>query len=104
ALGGGGKVQVVDNCEFSIRDACLAGFTDIFHTDATRVLDWEKFRITDLGDCKYTIQTASGFFFGRYQESSPAHYTLFTTRRTEITDTEKFEFVMSGLGSPPIVH
>jgi hypothetical protein len=29
---------------------------------------------------------------------------LFTTRRTEITDKEKFEFLMSGLGSPPILH
>jgi hypothetical protein len=29
---------------------------------------------------------------------------LFTTRRTEITDNERFEFVMSSLGSPPVLR
>ena len=72
-----------------------------FHTDATQVLGWEKFRIVDQGHCKYTIQTNSGFFFGLYQTS---HGMLFTTRRSVISDNEKFEFVMSGLGSPPILR
>jgi hypothetical protein len=101
ALGGGGQVQVYQHCDPGVPGACIDGLTDIFHTDATRVLGWEKFRIADQGNCKYTIQTTSGFFFGLYQTS---HGMLFTTRRTEITDNEKFEFVMSGLGSPPILH
>ena len=41
------------------------------------------------------------FFLGLYQTS---HGMLFTTRRSVISDDEKFEFVMSGLGSPPILH
>jgi hypothetical protein len=101
ALGGGGQVQVYQHCDPGTPGACIDGLTDIFHTDATRVLGWEKFRIADQGNCKYTIQTTSGFFFGLYQTS---HGMLFTTRRTEITDNEKFEFVMSGLGSPPVLH
>jgi len=101
ALGGGGQVQVYQHCDPGVPGACIDGLTDIFHTDATRVLGWEKFRIADQGNCKYTIQTTSGFFFGLYQTS---HGMLFTTRRTEITDNEKFEFVMSGLGSPPVLH
>ena len=101
ALGGGGEVQVYQHCDPGFPGTCIDGLTDIFHTDATQVLGWEKFRIADQGNCKYTIQTTSGFFFGLYQTS---HGMLFTTRRTEITDNEKFEFVMSGLGSPPVLH
>jgi len=101
ALGGGGQVQVYEHCDPGFPGACIDGLSDIFHTDATQVRGWEKFRIADLGNCKYTIQTTSGFFFGLYQTS---HGMLFTTRRSVISDNEKFEFVMSGLGSPPILH
>ena len=101
ALGGGGKVQVYEHCDPGFPGACIDGLSDIFHTDATQVRGWERFRIADEGDCKYTIQTTSGFFFGLYQTS---HGMLFTTRRSIISDNEKFEFVMSSLGSPPILH
>ena len=101
ALGGGGQVQVYEECHTGGPGACIDGYSDIFHTDATQVLGWEKFRIVDQGNCKYTIQTNSGFFFGLYQTS---HGMLFTTRRSVISDNEKFEFVMSGLGSPPILR
>ena len=101
ALGGGGQVQVYHKCDPGFPGACISGFSDIFHTDATQVRGWEKFRIVDQGHCKYTIQTTSGFFFGLYQT---AHGMLFTTRRSVISDNEKFELVMSGLGSPPILH
>ena len=49
ALGGGGLVQ-------------SAATPDIFATDRTQVQAWEKFRIWDLGDCFYVIQTVSGGF------------------------------------------
>jgi hypothetical protein len=101
ALGGGGQVQVRDECHTGFWDACLESFSDIFHTDATQVRGWEKFRIVDQGNCKYTIQTNSGFFFGLYKTS---HRMLFTTRRSVISENEQFEFVMSELGSPPIVR
>jgi hypothetical protein len=101
ALGGGGQVQVYQKCDPGFPGACIDGLSDIFHTDATQVRGWEKFKIVDQGMCKYTIQTTSGFFFGLYQTS---HGMLFTTRRSEITDNERFEFVMSSLGSPPILR
>ncbi len=101
ALGGGGQVQVYQHCHHGFPGACIDSLSDIFHTDATQVRGWEKFRIVDQGSCKYTIQTTSGFFFGLYQSS---HGMLFTTRRSVISDNEKFEFVMAGLGSPPILH
>lgn len=47
AVGGGGRAD--DNA---------------FHTDATQVQAWEKFRFLDQGDCRYTIQTVSGGFVG----------------------------------------
>jgi hypothetical protein len=47
AVGGGGRA---DN--------------NTFHTDATQVQAWEKFRFLDQGDCTYTIQTTSGYFVG----------------------------------------
>lgn len=101
ALGGGGEVQVYEHCDPGSSGACIDGVSDIFHTDATQVRGWEKFRIADLGNCKYTIQTVSGFYFGQYQSSDGV---FFTTDRSVISDNEKFEFVMSGLGSPPILH
>jgi hypothetical protein len=38
--------------------------SDNLHTDATRVGTWEKFRITDQGNCTYTLQTHSGYYLG----------------------------------------
>jgi hypothetical protein len=101
ALGGGGEVQVYIHCDPGFPGACIDGVSDIFHTDATQVRGWEKFRIADLGNCKYTIQTMKGFFFGQYQASEGV---FFTTDRSVISDNEKFQFVMSGLASPPILH
>ena len=60
ALGGGGEVQEYIHCHPGFPGACIDSITDIFHTDATQVLGWEKFTITDLGNCKYTIQTIKG--------------------------------------------
>jgi hypothetical protein len=102
ALGAGGQVQSYVPCPFQWWGACLAGFTDIFHTDATQVGSWEKFRIIDQGNCKYAIQTMSGYYFGIYQDSNG--YTLYTTDRSVITDNEQFELVMSTLASPAILH
>ena len=101
ALGGGGLVQQYVECSTGGWGACLDGVTEIFHTDATQVSSWEKFRIVDMGDCKYAIRTTSGFYVGMYQSS---HGWMFTTRRSSVTANEKFELVMSSLGSPPIIH
>jgi hypothetical protein len=49
AVGGGGRSLALDNN---------------FHTNATHVQAWEKFRIIDEGRCLYTIQTVSGGFVG----------------------------------------
>ncbi len=101
ALGGGGEVQEYIHCHPGFPGACIDSITDIFHTDATQVLGWEKFRIADLGDCKYTIQTEKGFFVGQYQAPEGV---FFTTDRSVVSDNERFQFVMTGLGSPPILH
>lgn len=49
AVGGGGQPVTLDGG---------------FHTDATQVQAWEKFKIVDEGRCLYTIQTSSGDFLG----------------------------------------
>lgn len=101
ALGGGGLVQKYfpPDCGWG---ACIGGFSKIFHTDATQVLGWEKFRLVDQGHCKYTIQTTSGFFMGIYKD--PNGYMLLTTRRTEISENERFQLIMHGLASPAIIQ
>jgi hypothetical protein len=101
ALGGGGLVQEYYDCDPGWFGACLSGVSAIFHTDATQVSSWEKFRVVDTGDCHYALQTTSGFYMGIY---STSHGWMFTTRRSTISPNEKFELVMSSLGSPPIIH
>lgn len=102
ALGGGGLVQknLPPNCGFP--GACIGGATTIFHTNAQLVQSWERFKIVDTGDCRYTIQTTSGFFVGIYKDSD--NNILLTTRRVDITDNEKFQLVMYGLASPGTIH
>ena len=48
------------------------------------------------------MQTTSGFLVGIYQDSDG--HTLMTTRRTQMTDDEKFQLVMFGLDSPVVIH
>jgi hypothetical protein len=102
ALGGGGLVQKYYPPDCGLFEACIAGFSRIFHTDATQVLDWEKFRIIDQGNCKYAIQTTSGFFVGIFEDASGG--TLLTTRRSEISENEKFQLIMRGLASPLVIQ
>ncbi len=45
AVGGGGRA---------------AAQSGNLHTDATHVQAWEKFRLLDMGDCTYTLQTVGG--------------------------------------------
>lgn len=102
ALGGGGQVQKYLPPDCGLFEACISGTSTIFHTDATQVQGWEKFRLTDRGNCTYTIQTTSGFFMGIYQDSDGN--ILMTTRRTQMTDDESFQLVMYGLASPLVLH
>lgn len=103
ALGGGGQVQkyLPPNC--GMFSACIGGFSTVFHTDATQVQAWEKFKVIDQGNCTYAIQTSSGFFVGIFKDSSG--YTLLTTRRDGAsTPDEKFQLVVYGLASPAILQ
>lgn len=102
ALGGGGLVQEYYPPDCGLFEACIAGFSRIFHTDATQVQAWEKFRFIDQGNCKYAIQTTSGFYVGIFKDSSGR--TLMTTRRSQITENEMFQLVMYGLASPVVIH
>jgi hypothetical protein len=77
AVGGGGLVQ-------------SAATPDILQTDRTQIQAWEKFRFVDQGDCTYTIQTVSGYYFGVTGD-------LFTTRRSTISFGETWILTMVGL-------
>ena len=64
---------------------------------------WEKFRLIDQGNCTYAIQTTSGFFAGIFKDGSGV--MLLTTRRDgAATANEKFQLVVFGLASPPIIQ
>jgi hypothetical protein len=103
ALQGGGLVQKVLEPDCGLFEACIGGVTALFHSDATQVLAWEKFRFVDQGNCKYAIRTTSGFFVGIYKDSKGN--TLLTTRRDGVsTPDETFQLVMYGLASPPVFH
>jgi hypothetical protein len=103
ALGGGGLVQKYLKCDPGFPGACIDGYSVIFHTNATQVRAWEKFRIIDQGNCTYAIQTSSGFNAGIYQDS--AGRTLLTTRRDGVsTPNELFQLVVYGLASPVVLH
>lgn len=103
ALGGGGQVQKYAECHVGLSGACLEGFTDIFHTDATQVKGWEKYKVIDQGNCTYAIQTSSGFFMGIYKDPS-GHMSLTTRRDGAPTPNEKFQLVVYGLASPPVLQ
>jgi hypothetical protein len=103
ALGGGGQVQKYAECHVGLSGACLEGFTQIFHTDATQVKGWEKYKVIDQGNCTYAIQTSSGFFMGIYTDSS-GHMSLTTRRDGAPTANEKFQLVVFGLASPPVLQ
>ena len=109
ALGGGGQVEKYDrkywtpDCGGLFGGPCVGGSSPIFHIDATQVQAWEKFRLIDQGNCTYAIQTTSGFFAGIFKDGSGV--TLLTTRRDGAsTPNEKFQLVIFGLASPPIIQ
>ncbi len=109
ALGGGGQVEKYDrkywtpDCGGLFGGPCVGGAAPIFHIDATQVQAWEKFRLIDQGNCTYSIQTTSGFFAGIFKDGSGV--TLLTTRRDGApTANEKFQLVVFGLASPPIIQ
>lgn len=103
ALQGGGLVQKYEDPNCGMFSACIGGFSTIFHTDATQVRDWEKFKVIDQGNCTYAIQTTSGFFMGIYKD--PKGRMSLTTRRDGApTANEKFQLVVYGLGSPQIIQ
>jgi hypothetical protein len=108
ALGGGGQVEKYDRKYYTpdcgrFSGPCVGGSAPIFHTDATQVKSWEKFRVIDQGNCTYAIQTSSGFYVGIFKDSSGV--TLLTTRRDGApTANEKFQLVVFGLASPVVLQ
>jgi len=100
AVGGGGVVQKELPCSGNV---CLQSWSDVFHFDATQVQAWEKFRFIDQGNCTYAIQTVSGFYVGTYYDSSSKSWLL-TTRRSTISENEKFELFVYGLASPVVIR
>ncbi len=109
ALGGGGQVEKYDrkyhtpDCGGLFGGPCIGGAAPIFHTDATQVQAWEKFRLIDQGNCTYAIQTSSGFFAGIFKSASGG--MMLTTRRDgAATANEKFQLVVFGLASPAIIQ
>ena len=102
ALQAGGLDQSYYETGCGLFSPCIGHFTDIFHTDATQVGGWEKFTITEVGSCKYSVQTTSGYYFGVSTDS--AGHKLHTTDHSPATGKDLFEFVMSDLASPPIIH
>lgn len=104
ALGGGGQIQRYDDCSqlgLFHPGACLEGWSSIFHTDATQVQAWEKFRFIDQGNCTYAIQTVKGFYVGIYKDS---HGWALTTDRSTISENEKWQLVVSYLASPAVLR
>ena len=103
ALNGGGLVQKYLKCDPGFPGACIDGISTIFHTDATQIQAWEKFRLIDQGNCTYAIQTSSGFNVGIYKDSGGR--TLLTTRRDGVsTANELFQLIVHGLASPVIIQ
>ena len=104
ALGGGGQVQRFEQCDPGFPGACLSGVSTIFHTDATQVQAWEKFKIIDQGNCTYVIQTNKGFYVGIFKDPSGHYAMLLTTDRSTISENEKFQLVVYGLASPVVLQ
>ena len=103
ALGGGGEVASIPPYDCHFYSPCVVPYpTDIFHTDATQVQAWEKFRFIDQGNCSYAIQTAKGFYAGIYKDSGGR--TLLTTDRSTISANERFQLVVYGLASPVVLQ
>jgi hypothetical protein len=103
ALGGGGNVQNYYPPDCGMFSACIGGYSDLFHTDATQIQAWEKFRVIDQGNCTYAIQTSSGFFVGIHKGYEGKMY-LTTRRDGASTANEKFQLVLYGLGSPAVIQ
>jgi len=55
--------------------------SDNLITTATQVGAWEKFRITDQGNCTYTIQTNSGYYVAYKLQDQPGFATEFLSTR-----------------------
>ena len=68
-----------------------------FHTDATQVQAWERFKIVDDGDgrCLYTIQTVSGGFVGI--NPGDIHFIATNISNPDGPPTAKFELFMFDL-------
>ena len=55
--------------------------SDNLITTATQVGAWEKFRISDQGNCTYTIQTSSGYYVAYKLQDQPGFATEFLSTR-----------------------
>jgi hypothetical protein len=66
---------------------------DNLQTNRPQVQAWEKFRVVDLGDCSYTMQTSNGYYLGPWS-GSHTEYGAFSTNVTNINQATRFRLVM----------
>jgi hypothetical protein len=70
---------------------------DNIQTNRTQVLDWEKFRFVDQGDCTYAIQTVSGWYLGfPPSQTFPGPRAQFTTK-SDIGHALKFKLIAADI-------
>jgi hypothetical protein len=72
--------------------------SDNIHSDATQVQSWEKFRLVDLGDCTYAIQTVDNWYLG-FPPSKivPGPLAQFTTRISDVNAALKFKLIAADI-------
>jgi hypothetical protein len=64
---------------------------DAFHTDATHVKSWEKFRILDQGDFTYVLQTVFDWYVGLVSKpDGTVSQSIFRTDLTDIKDAARW--------------
>ncbi len=63
-------------------------------TDRTQVQAWERFRLVDRGDCRYAIQTVSGYYLGVRKAAPGTAFGAFSTDISDINYAIKFRLVM----------
>jgi hypothetical protein len=70
---------------------------DNIQTNRTQVLDWEKFRFVDQGNCSYAIQTHSGWFLGFPPSQTFSGPRAQFTTKSDLAHALKFKLIAAFL-------